>query len=239
MQRLRYVLPIMMAVILLLPSALMAQEVSSTISLLDALAIVQDSYGTDTVVIEASYNAENACWAFQLEDGTQFCVDEVTGEILLDNSAEMTPEPESTPDLEATPDVESTPEAESTPETESTPEAQDSVEALTPVVSMEDAIAIALTVYPDSTISNINLEQLDGMLVWDVELDDGVRSVDVDALTGAVLSFGYEANDDNSYLNNPTAAPSSDSVSSDSGSSNHNDDNHNDDHESDDSHNDD
>ena len=90
--------------------------------------------------------------------------------------------------------------------------------------------------FPDSTVTDINLDDNGGMLVWDIELDDGIRSVDVNAITGAVLSFGYEANDNNSYMDDAGSHGSDDSYDEGSNSSDsyddHNDD-HNDDHDDD------
>lgn len=59
-----------------------------TVELLDALAIVRDTYGSDVVVAVASYNMEFVCWEFEFEDSNTVCVSDSTGEFVYSREAE-------------------------------------------------------------------------------------------------------------------------------------------------------
>lgn len=55
-----------------------------------------------------------------------------------------------------------------------------------PAISSSQAAAIALQVYPNATVTDIELSMLGGRMVWDVRLSNGVR-IFVDATTGIRL----------------------------------------------------
>lgn len=74
-----------------------------------------------------------------------------------------------------------------------------------PSISEEEAITIALEIFPNSTITRVVLEDENGILMWDINFDDNTRSVDVNSETGAVEQFGYEINDDDLNLADSSA----------------------------------
>ncbi|MEM9954977.1 MAG: PepSY domain-containing protein [Chloroflexota bacterium] len=93
------------------------------------------------------------------------------------------------------------------------------VDSQTATISSDEAIAIALTIFPNSTVSDIDLDYEDGILVWDIELDGDARDVYVDAQTGNVLEFDSDSDSDNGSNNsvdntnaggNPTATITAD-----------------------------
>ena len=244
MKQLRIVLPLLALVILMIPAIVLAQDVTEGgVTLLEALGLVHDAYGDEIIIVKASYNDDDACWKFEFEDGTEVCVDEVTGEILVDDSPEITPEPEETPEMEETPEPDDDDDMDDVDDDVNDDEDEDvnddvndDDEDVTPTVTMEDAIAIALSIFPDSQVSDINLDHMHGLLVWDIGLDDNTRAVDIDAMTGAVLFFGFESQDDDSYVSSDDDS-SDDDHGDDSGDDDHEDDDHGDD-SSDDSHDD-
>lgn len=163
------------------------------------------------------------------------------------DDADATPEPQATNDADDTDDGDVTPDPQATDEADdddsndgdATPEPQATDEAdgddsdddgegddsdddspTTPVVTLEEVVEVALGIFPNSAITSVDLELWDdGTLVWDVELDDDVRSVDVDAATGEVLSFGFETEDDNSVQTVDDDDHSDDDSAGSSGSS--------------------
>lgn len=153
---------ILLIVVLAIAGLAVAQE-EAPLTLLDALAIVRETYGEDVVVAEMSYNARNTCWSFALLDGTEGCVSDATGE-LVDLLTPLT-----------------------TPE----PEGSETRDEISPISLLDDAIESALVIFPRSRLSNIQLRTVSGRPVWVTQLDDGALTVLVSATTGNVLSFGY------------------------------------------------
>src|SRR5690349_2031637 len=111
MKSLKTLIPLIFVLAMLFPMALLAQEATpeagTTLTMLQALELVRAAYGADVVILEVDYDdatdgeAAMACWDFALADGTELCVDALTGEIVLN-----TPEAEMTPDAEETEDAE-------------------------------------------------------------------------------------------------------------------------------------
>ena len=214
---------LIIVLLMAVPMAVLAQETTpepdAPLSLLEATAIVQAEYG-DALILEIQWDAadddsdESACWKFEFADGTELCVDALTGEITVDDdsddsnddSAEATPEPESTPDPNAP----------------------------APVITMEEAIAKALEIFPDGVVSKIELELWgDGTLVWEVKLDGDKLAVELDAVDGTVYDFGYDDSDDDEGDEDSYNGDSDDDYSDDSDDSDDSSDDSSDDHDDD------
>jgi hypothetical protein len=216
MKSLKFLIPLVFVAILLFPMALFAQDTSDGVTLLEAVLLVQQRYGSDVFIREVDYEADEGCWKFHLADGTEFCVDQMTGEFTFDdNSAEATAEATDDNFIDCNDDDSDDDNGTSTPAATDDNDDDcdddndrnrgsgddsddDSLLNVTPAVSLEEAIAIALVIYPDAIVNDAELEDFeDSFLVWDIEFE-GNRSVDVDAQTGEILFFGFESNDDDS-----------------------------------------
>lgn len=75
----RFTLIIILVLLLLSSSFAQAQD---TLDMLDALALVRDTYGEDVGFLGGSYNDSLVCWEFELEDGNKVCVSDTTGEFV-------------------------------------------------------------------------------------------------------------------------------------------------------------
>lgn len=147
---------------------------SGNITAVDAVNIAFATVDTNAGLLQIDYDATNACWYLEFTDGMNVCLSDTTGEPVV-RIISATPTPTVT---------------NPTSQSNITPQPTQQ-----PVVSVEDAIATALRIFPGSIVDSANLEEDDGVLVWDIELDDDVRSVDVNAITGNIISFGYERSD--------------------------------------------
>lgn len=157
----------------------------------DALNIAFDIVEADAGLVQIEFDANNGCWYIEFDDDMTICISEVTGELV---ERAITPTPEVT--VTVTPEVSSivTPIATTTLPT-------------VPTVSVEDAIIIALRVFPNSNINAARLIQDDDILFWDIELDERIRSVDINAITGDIIFFGYvRSGNRNSNANNTSEA---------------------------------
>ncbi|MEL6405970.1 MAG: PepSY domain-containing protein [Chloroflexota bacterium] len=193
----------------------------TTFDLLSALEALRAEYGEDVVILEAELDmedmddeddtaddesADSVCAEFEiLLDGAEVevevCQDASTGDIVLEL------------DQDDDDDV-----ADDDMDDDDTSE----ITTSSPAISLDDAIATAQAIFPNATLTSIELDIEDGVLVWDIEFDDDLRSVDVDAESGNVLYFGYESEDDanssSSSSNDSDSSSNVDNASSDTSS---------------------
>ena len=199
MKRLRMIL-VFAFIASLFPAALWAKEVPATLTLEEALAIVQKAYKDEVTIVNVGYDTEKHCWEFEFAAGTQVCVDDVTAEIVpfdpganVDTGAidtpEATPDPANTDDGAVdnvdtgsvdTPDAIPGPEA--TPDPANTDDGAVSVDP--PVLTAGAVIAIARKASPNGAITKISFQRLTSR--WAVTLDDGVI-VEVDDQTADIV----------------------------------------------------
>lgn len=217
---------ILLALMVAVPVFAQDQDETPTVDLLAALESVRAEYGDDVIVLSAELDTEDAddmddedtddiddaddnenCADFEIltAEGEQLdldvCLDAETGELLvtLDDANDMDDNNDDDND-----DDNSSSNDDNDDDNDDDDEDSDDISAelleTTLTVTLEDAIASALEIFPNATIIEIELEIEDGTLVWDIDVripsSDETRSVDIDADTGSVLQFGFESADD-------------------------------------------
>ncbi|MEL6528271.1 MAG: PepSY domain-containing protein, partial [Chloroflexota bacterium] len=174
----------------------------TTFDLLSALEALRAEYGEDVIILEAELDMEDmddeadtaddddtdsVCAEFEiLLDGTEVevevCQDASTGDIVLE--------------IDQDDDMTETDDDDDVADDDMDDDDTSEITTSSPAISLDDAIATAQAIFPNATLTSIELDIEDGVLVWDIEFDDDLRSVDVDAESGDVLYFGYESQDD-------------------------------------------
>jgi len=108
-------------------------------------------------------------------------------------------------------------------------------------ITADQAIAIVLSIYPNTTITEIEMKSMfGGTLVWDIETSHDIEIV-IDAQTGVVLSIEMDDNsgNNNTNSNDNTNFNSNDNDDDSNGNANFNSNDNDDDHnDNDDDHND-
>ena len=204
----KYIYPIAVLVMGLLSAwSIAAQDnTAQRLTLLQALGIVQTN-DTNTAasrfIVDGSYDEDDRCWKFEYSDSSEICISDTTGEVVDFDDNSGVPAPAATEDVgnggvpapAATEDVNSG----NVPAPAATEDAD--IFLVPPTISLDDALATALRIFPNRIVSDFELERnAAGVVVWEIKLDNDTVQVEVDAETGFVLNFGRNSNsnDDNS-----------------------------------------
>lgn len=190
---------------------------STVLSMEDIMASIAGLF-PDAVVISMELSFENGAWVWEakLLDGTEVKLDATTGDVVVDDSADDTSDDsiddssdDSSDDTVDDSSDDSSDDsvddsADDSSDDNEDDDAQEIPAEVSPVISPDDASAVALEVYPNSTVVKIEFQFEDGTLIWSVTLSNGV-TIDVDAETGlrvSVSSFGGDHNEDSSFDSN-------------------------------------
>ncbi|MDQ7026201.1 MAG: PepSY domain-containing protein [Anaerolineae bacterium] len=168
---------------------------TDSLGLLGTLEIARVFAADDARLTSVQYDEDYTCWDFEFTDGTEVCISDATGES-VDNSVDISASTDTSADDSASTDT----SADDSSSTDSS--SDDNSVVVDPTISLEEAIAAALEIFPGSTVSSAELSvKDDGSVVWEIQLDNDVRGVDVDSETGSILFFGYEDNDNDGSFN--------------------------------------
>ncbi|MDQ7035029.1 MAG: PepSY domain-containing protein [Anaerolineae bacterium] len=188
---------------------------TDSLGLLGTLEIARVFAADDARLTSVQYDEDYTCWDFEFTDGTEVCISDATGES-VDNSVDISASTDTSADDSASTDTSADDSAStdtsaddsastdtSADDSSSTDSSSDDNSVVVdPTISLEEAIAAALEIFPGSTVSSAELSvKDDGSVVWEIQLDNDVRGVDVDSETGSILFFGYEDNDNDGSFN--------------------------------------
>lgn len=156
-------------------------EAAPTVDVVNALQAVRAQYGAEALILEGEFEAEEgeAGWEFELmTDAGEVEVlvaEDATGALIVTEAVEETDDSDDAEDAN---------------------EMDDSEEEITtaPTITIEQAISIAQGNNPESPVTEIELENDMGTLVWEVEFHDGT-SIGVDAETGALVELPADGDD--------------------------------------------
>jgi uncharacterized membrane protein YkoI len=191
MNKYRYSIAVLVMVLLSAWSIAAQDNTAQRLTLLQALGIVQTgdpNLSASRFIIDGSYDADDACWKFEYSDTSEICISDTTGQLVDIDDNSGVPAPAATEDVNNG----------NAPAPAATEDAD--IFLVQPTISLDDAIASALRIFPNRIVSDFELERnAAGVVVWEIKLDNDTVQVEVDAETGFVLNFGRNTNsDDNS-----------------------------------------
>jgi uncharacterized membrane protein YkoI len=191
MNKYRYSIAVLIMMLLSAWNIIAQDTTTQRLSLLQALGIVQTgdpNLSATRFIVDGSYDADDACWKFEYSDTSEICVSDTTGELVDIDDNSGVPAPAATEDVNNG----------NAPAPAATEDAD--IFLVQPTISLDDAIASALRIFPNRIVSDFELERnAAGVVVWEIKLDNDTVQVEVDAETGFVLNFGRNTNsDDNS-----------------------------------------
>jgi uncharacterized membrane protein YkoI len=233
MNKYRYSIAMLIMVLLSAWSITAQDTTTQRLSLLQALGIVQTgdpNLSGTRFIVDGSYDDDDACWKFEYSDTSEICISDTTGELVDIDDNSGVPAPAATEDVSngGVPAPATTEDVNSgnVPAPAATEDAD--IFLVQPTISLDDAIATALRIFPNRIISDFELERnAAGVVIWEIKLDNNTVQVEVDAETGFVLNFGRNSNsnnDDNSGSSDRDDDDNSGSGSNNSGSSDSDDD---------------
>jgi uncharacterized membrane protein YkoI len=211
MNKYRYSLA-MLAIVFISAWSITAQDTTTQrLSLLQALGIVQTgdpNLSATRFIVDGSYDEDDACWKFEYSDTSEICVSDTTGELVDIDDNSGIPAPAATEDVNSG----------GVPAPAATEDAD--IFLVQPTISLDDAIASALRIFPNRIVSDFELERnAAGVVVWEIKLDNDTVRVEVDAESGFVLNFGRNSNSNNDD-NSGSSDSDDDDDNSGSGSNN-------------------
>jgi uncharacterized membrane protein YkoI len=188
MNKYRYSIAVLVMVLLSAWSIAAQDNTAQRLTLLQALGIVQTgdpNLSASRFIIDGSYDADDACWKFEYSDTSEICISDTTGQLVDIDDNSGVPAPAATEDVNSG----NVPAPAATEDVD--------IFLVQPTTSLDAAIATALRIFPNRIVSDFELEHnAEGVVVWEIKLDNDTVRVEVDAETGFVLHFGRNTNND-------------------------------------------